>query len=207
MLTERRGRVFEAMSPRRGLARRREAPAWHELIAPPDAAPRRPGQPVDVTVIGPLSAHSPASDASDGASSTRRASGLISVYRAEDHEGTAGPRGSAVGGSSPRSAPCPEPTTIPATVRHLERSVVELGLRTEALAASLDRLDGSLLRLLTDVMETRNRLRATATPAVVSEAEHRLRRLHGQLQQVDNHLRTSVLAGPSPQICAEMLTG
>ncbi len=187
--------MLEAVSPRRGVARRHEAPPWHELVAPPDAAPRRPGQPLDVKLIGPPS---------DPSDRSRRASGLISVYRAEGHEGAT----AAVSDSLPRLAPTPEiPKPLPASVRNLERSVVALGMRTEALAVSLDRLDGYLSKLLTDVMETRNRLRATATSAVVSEAEHRLRRLHGQLQRVDNHLRTTDLADPHSEMCAEILTG
>ena len=82
-----------------------------------------------------------------------------------------------------------QPASIPARTRQLERAVVALGLRTETLATTFDRIDDHIVTLLNDLMETRHLLRATSSETDLADAEYSLQRLHGQLERAERELR------------------
>jgi hypothetical protein len=84
------------------------------------------------------------------------ASGLLAVFR--DGERQPGVEAPATGGPAaddPATVPAPAPATVAAPAgpapadaeQRLERTVVALGRRTEALAAHLERLEGRVDRL------------------------------------------------------------
>jgi hypothetical protein len=120
-------------------------PAWLDLVAPPDAAPRPPGSEPDVVIVPHTAAGRPPPDGaatvdcgltSLGRPGTRAASGLLDVFR---------------DGDRPPPERADRDTVRAATEPPLERTVVALGARTEVLAAHLERLEDRLERLAVDL--------------------------------------------------------